>query len=106
MKTTLVICANTIICPNVKIGDHVHINIGCTLGYNAILNDFVTLAPNVNITDSDVLKTGVYMGVGSSVIQYKQIGEWSTIGAGGVVIKDIPANVTAVGVPYSLLIIH
>ena len=43
------------------------------------------------------------MGTGASIIQGVQIGEWSIIGAGAAVIRDIPANRTAVGVPARIL---
>jgi acetyltransferase EpsM len=33
------------------------------------------------------------------VIERRSIGAWTTIGAGAVVLDDIPANVIAVGVP-------
>jgi acetyltransferase-like isoleucine patch superfamily enzyme len=39
------------------------------------------------------------VGTGAAVIQGVEIGSWSVIGAGAVVTTDIPANVTAVGVP-------
>jgi acetyltransferase-like isoleucine patch superfamily enzyme len=31
------------------------------------------------------------------------IGAWSTIGAGAVVIRNLPGNVTAVGVPAKII---
>jgi acetyltransferase-like isoleucine patch superfamily enzyme len=49
---------------------------------------------------------GVDLGTGASVIQGKQIGEWSVIGAGAVVTQDIPAHVTAVGVPCRVIKRH
>ena len=39
------------------------------------------------------------MGAGSSVIQQVKIGESSIIGAGSVVVKDIPSMVKAYGNP-------
>jgi acetyltransferase-like isoleucine patch superfamily enzyme len=42
---------------------------------------------------------GAHIGTGASVIQGIRIGAWSIVGAGAVVIRDVPAGVTAVGVP-------
>jgi UDP-N-acetylbacillosamine N-acetyltransferase len=39
------------------------------------------------------------MGIGSAAVPGVHIGKWSTIGAGGVVIENVPANSVAVGVP-------
>jgi len=41
----------------------------------------------------------VFIGSGASIIPDMTIGRNSTIGAGAVVIEDIPPEVTAVGVP-------
>lgn len=42
---------------------------------------------------------GVTIGMGANIIQGCRIGEYSTIGAGAAVIRDIPSYCTAVGVP-------
>ena len=39
------------------------------------------------------------MGGGATVIQGIEIGEWTVLGAGSVVNRDVPPNVTAVGMP-------
>jgi len=41
--------------------------------------------------------------MGASVIQGRTIGRWSIVGSGAVAISDIPANVTAVGVPAKVI---
>ena len=42
-------------------------------------------------------------GTGAAIIQGITIGEWTIIGAGAVVVDDIPANVTAVGIPAKVI---
>jgi acetyltransferase EpsM len=41
--------------------------------------------------------------MGTHVIQRRSIGSWTVIGAGAAVVHDIPANVTAVGVPARVI---
>ena len=94
-----IICAHTIITVDVTIGEHTILNLDCTVGHDAVLHDFVTLYPSVNVSGSTKLGECVEMGTGSQIIQGKKIGEDTIIGAGSVVVKDIPANCTAVGVP-------
>ena len=95
----VIICAGSILTVNIKIGDHVHINLNCTIGHDAIIEDYCTLNPGVAVNGRDHLGEGVYLGTGASFIQGVSVGNWSTIGAGAVVIEDIPEKVVAVGVP-------
>lgn len=101
-----IICANTIITVNIEIGSHVIINLDCTIGHDAALNDFVTLYPNVNVSGMTVIGTCCEVGTGTQIIQGKRIGDYSIIGAGAVVVKDIPAKCTAVGSPAKPIKFH
>ncbi len=94
-----IICANTIITVNILIGSHVIINLDCTVGHDAILNDFVTLYPSVNVSGITNIGYCSELGTGMQIIQGKTVGEYSIVGAGAVVVKDIPAKCTAVGSP-------
>lgn len=94
-----IICAHTIITVNIEIGSHVIINLDCTIGHDAILQDFVTLYPSVNVSGITNIGHAVELGTGMQIIQGKHIGDYSIIGAGAVVVKDIPEKCTAVGSP-------
>ena len=94
-----IICAHTIITVNIEIGSHVIINLDCTIGHDAILEDFVTLYPSVNVSGITNIGHAVELGTGMQIIQGKTVGDYSIIGAGAVVVKDIPAKCTAVGSP-------
>ena len=93
------ICAGTMITTDIRLGAHTIANLDCTIGHDAVLHDFVTLAPSVNISGNVVIGAGCDMGTGAVVIQGIEIGEWSVVGAGAVVVKPLPANITAVGMP-------
>lgn len=94
-----IVCANTIITVNISIGNHVIINLDCTIGHDAILNDFVTLYPNVNVSGIANIGYCSELGTGIKIIQGKEVGEYSIVGAGATVTKNIPAKCTAVGSP-------
>ena len=94
-----IICAHTIITVNIEIGSHVIINLDCTVGHDAILQDFVTLYPSVNVSGITNIGHAVELGTGMQIIQGKTVGDYSIVGAGAVVVKDIPAKCTAVGSP-------
>ncbi len=94
-----IVCAHTIITVNTSIGKHVIINLDCTIGHDAVLKDFVTLYPSVNVSGITNIGHAVELGTGMQIIQAKSIGDYSIIGAGAVVVKDIPEKCTAVGSP-------
>lgn len=94
-----IICAGTIITVDVKIGSHVIINLDCTIGHDAVLKDFVTLYPSVNVSGNTYFGKCVELGTGMQIIQGKSIGEYTIVGAGAVVVKDLPTKCTAVGAP-------
>lgn len=98
------ICAGNILTTNITLGDHVQINLDCTIGHDARLDDFATLAPGVHVSGWVFIGRRAYLGTGASVINGTAdapivIGDDAVIGAGACVTKSIPAGVTAVGVP-------
>jgi sugar O-acyltransferase (sialic acid O-acetyltransferase NeuD family) len=103
MGKGIVITAGCILTNQIQVGSHVHINLGCTIGHDAILEDFVTMAPGVHVSGKVRLSMGCYIGTGANIIEQVSIGEWAIVGAGSTVVKDIPANCTAVGIPGKVI---
>jgi sugar O-acyltransferase (sialic acid O-acetyltransferase NeuD family) len=99
-----VILAGSIISTNINIGKHVQINLNCTIGHDAIFEDFSTIAPGVHISGWVHLGKRVRIGTGAVVIdgspeERLTIGDDVTIGAGACVTQSIPSGLTVVGVP-------
>ncbi len=94
-----VITAGCILTNQIRIGNHVHINLDCTLGHDVIVEDFATVAPGVHISGNVSLKHGCYIGTGANILEKRVIGEWSIVGAGSTIVNDVPDNTTVVGVP-------
>ena len=103
MGKGVVITAGNIITSQIRIGDHVFLNLGCTVGHDAILERYVNCAPNCNISGNVKLCEGAHLGTGVQVLPGVRVGEWTTVGAGAVVIHDLPANVVAAGVPARII---
>lgn len=99
----VVITAGCILTNQIHIGSHVHINLDCTIGHDVIIEDFVTLAPGVHVSGNVILGEGCYIGTGTNIIEGKRIGPWSIIGAGSTIVRDIPENTIAVGVPGKVI---
>ena len=98
-----IICAGTIITTNVKLGRSGIVNLGCFIGHDTVLGDCVSMMPATNIAGEVAVGDGCYFGLNSCAINRKTIGEWSIIGAGAVVVDDIPPHSLAVGVPARVI---
>jgi sugar O-acyltransferase (sialic acid O-acetyltransferase NeuD family) len=93
------VCAGVVIQPDAVIGSHVIINTGANADHDCFVADFCHICPGVNLAGGVQIKEGTMVGIGASVIPLIEVGKWSVIGAGATVIKNIPAQVTAVGTP-------
>ena len=98
-----VIAAGCILTTQIKLGNHVYINYGCTIGHDVFLEGFTTISPGAHISGSVTARTGCYIGTGVNVIERLNLGEWSIIGAGTTVIRDVPSNATVVGNPGKVI---
>ncbi|MEL7565453.1 MAG: acetyltransferase [Dehalobacterium sp.] len=94
-----IICCNSFISVNTKIGNFVTISPGCGIGHDAIIDDYTTLYWSITLAGNVRICEGCEIGSKAVVIPKKEIGKWSIIGAGAVVIDDLPEKCTAVGVP-------
>lgn len=78
----------TVLCAK-SIGEHCFINQQVTVGHKG--NQKPVIGNNVKIT------------CGAKVLGGVKVGDNSTIGANAVVVRDVPANVVAIGIPARIL---
>jgi sugar O-acyltransferase (sialic acid O-acetyltransferase NeuD family) len=98
-----VITAGCILTNQISIGRHVHVNLHCTIGHDAVLEDFSTLAPGVSVSGRVCLGQGCYIGTGANIIERRTVGPWSVIGAGSTIVNDLLPNTTSVGSPARVI---
>ncbi len=98
-----IVWTNSILTVDICLGDFVTINYDCTIGHDAVLEDFITLYPSVNVSGNVHIKSETEIGAGTQIIQGLNVGENTIIGAGAVVVRDIPSNCTAVGNPAKVI---
>ena len=97
------------------IGKMVIINIGTVIGDNNMINSKALIEHHCTIKNHTriatatvmngdvVVEDGVYLGSMACCIGQQRLGEFSVIGAGAVILKDIEPYVTAVGVPAKVI---
>jgi sugar O-acyltransferase (sialic acid O-acetyltransferase NeuD family) len=94
-----VVCTGTVLTTQIRIGAHVNLNLNCTIGHDSVIEDFCNLSPGVHVSGAVHLEEGVDVGTGAVVLPGRHVGRDSILGAGAVVIADVPAHSLAVGVP-------
>lgn len=77
------------------------INGGTIIGNNCNISQFLTIGTNKRTPA--VIGDNVYIGPSVCIVENVNIGNNSSIGAGSVVVKDVPENATVVGVPAKVL---
>ncbi len=94
-----VLFAGSILQPGARLGDHVILNTHASVDHDSDIGDFSHIAPGAHLAGDVSVGAGAFIGLGAGVVQGRRIGSWATVGAGGVVIKDVPDRATVVGVP-------
>lgn len=98
-----IICPGVVISVDLKIGNFNLIDWNCTVGHDVVMDSYITLFPNVNVSGSVEIGRCVEIGTGTQIIQGKKIGKNTIIGAGSVVVRDVSDDVVAVGVPVKMI---
>ncbi len=98
-----IVFAGAVINTGSVIGPNTIVNTGATIDHHARIGAHCHIGPGVHLGGSVTLGEGVFLGIGGSVIPNRSIDEWTTVGAGGVVTHDLPARVTAVGMPARIM---
>jgi sugar O-acyltransferase (sialic acid O-acetyltransferase NeuD family) len=101
-----IVCANSVLSVNVRVGDHVVVSIACNVSHDAIVEDFATLLPSVTVSGFSTLGSCTIIGTGSQVLECRTIGAGTIVGAGSVVVEDLPPDCTAVGAPAKAIKFH
>lgn len=101
------------ISPQARIGKRLFIDhgVGVVIGATAIIEDDVTILHGVtlgarkSITNArhPHIKQGAFIGTNAQILGHITVGAFSKIGAGSVVLDDVPDKTTAVGNPARIV---
>lgn len=94
-----VAAAGAVVNPGSKIGNNVIINTSASVDHECIIEEGVHICPGVHLAGRVYVKRATWVGIGSTVIENIRIGSGCLVGAGAVVIHDIPDNSVVYGVP-------
>jgi len=93
----------SILTTQVGVGTHTHINSSVSINQNSKIGNYCTLSPGARVCGDVKMEDAVSVGAGAVIINLIEVGSNSILGAGTVVVKDIPKNSTVVGVPGKII---
>jgi len=92
------------IMPFVTVADDVMISMGVNIAHHVQIEKGCFFSQGTNIGASILVKQRAYIGISSTLMTgVKVIGQDSLVGAGAVVIRDVPDNAVMAGVPAKVL---
>jgi serine O-acetyltransferase len=77
------------------------VNHTATIGDNCNLSQFTTIGSNYE--HAAQIGDNVYIGPGVCIVEAVRIGSHATIGAGAIVVRDVPENATVAGNPAKVI---
>ncbi|OLT28576.1 hypothetical protein BJF82_03240 [Kytococcus sp. CUA-901] len=84
---------------NITLGRQCHVGRGAAVGHDSQLADGVTIMPNASVSGDVRIGARSTVGTNAAVRQGVTIGSDCYVGAGAVVLQDVPDGCTVVGVP-------
>jgi UDP-perosamine 4-acetyltransferase len=101
----VVAMAGAVVNTDSVIGDACILNTGSTVDHDCVIGRSVHVAPGTNLSGYVTVGDRALLGIGSTVGRGTpiNIGADATVGAGSLVIEDVPPGVTVIGVPARLV---
>jgi sugar O-acyltransferase (sialic acid O-acetyltransferase NeuD family) len=93
------IMAGGIVAAEARLGRQCIINTKASVDHEDVLEDGVEVAPGATLCGAVRVKTNGWICAGATVLPRITIGEDAIVGAGAVVIRDVPGNTTVCGIP-------
>lgn len=94
-----VVFAGAVVNAAAVLGADVIVNTGATIDHQCVLADHAHAGPGTHVNGGCALGEGAFLTTGVIVGAGRRIGAWTTVGAGSVVLDDLPGGVLAHGSP-------
>jgi sugar O-acyltransferase (sialic acid O-acetyltransferase NeuD family) len=98
-----VILPGAIVCANAVVGEFCIVNTRASLDHDGKMENFSSFAPAVTAGGLVTIKPFAAVMLGVNIIESVCIGEHSVVGAGSLVLRDVPAFVVAYGSPAKVI---
>jgi acetyltransferase EpsM len=98
-----VVAAGAVIGPGTRVGENVIVNTLAGVDHDCVLGDGVHVCPGARLGGWAEAGECAWVGIGATVRDRVKIGKGAVIGAGAVVLHDVPDAVVAYGVPARII---
>ncbi|MEP7236250.1 MAG: acetyltransferase [Ferruginibacter sp.] len=95
----VMIAAHVTINPLALIATGAICNTGCIIEHECVVGEFAHIGPGAVLCGNVKIGNGTFIGANAVIKQGITVGKNAMIGAGAVVVKDVPDDVTVIGVP-------
>lgn len=93
-----IMAPGSLLAPFATVGEHSLVNYNATIGHHTQVGSLSVIAPGAVIGGNCVLDEGVYVGANASIRENIKVGKNVVIGMGAIVTKDVPSDVTIIGI--------
>jgi UDP-N-acetylbacillosamine N-acetyltransferase len=93
------VAAGAVINPGVIIGKNVIVNTSASIDHDCTIADGVHIGPGARLAGHVKVGHCAWIGIGATIIDKVTIGQRTLVGAGSVVIRNIPDDLVVAGVP-------
>jgi sugar O-acyltransferase (sialic acid O-acetyltransferase NeuD family) len=95
----VVVMAGAVVQPGASVGAHAIVNTMASIDHDCRLGAFSHVAPGAHLGGAVVVEEGAFVGMGAVLAPRVRVGRWSTVGAGSLVLRHVPAGSVAYGRP-------
>jgi sugar O-acyltransferase (sialic acid O-acetyltransferase NeuD family) len=98
-----VVMAGVVVNSDSQIGDFCILNTNASLDHDCVMEDFSSLAPNATTGGNVMIGAFSAISLGANIVHGHGIGKHTVIGAGALVLDDIPDYCIAYGTPAKVI---
>lgn len=98
-----IVLPGAVVTVDVQLGSFALLNPTTSVSHDCIVGDFTSLGPGVSLAGNVRIGSACDIGTNASAIPGVTVGDSTIVGAGACVVRDLPDNVTAVGVPAKVV---
>lgn len=102
----VILCPGVVLTCDIHVGANTAVNVNTAIGHDAAIGTDCQISSFCDITGYVKLGDRVLLGSRASIIPGRHVGDRSVVGAGSVVVVNVPADVTVFGNPARLLTRH